>query len=221
MNNLDKILEKINKTAADEVSAANAAADSEIAAIYEACDAKIKSLEIRTASNIKAEAARIAARAESSADMKKREVLLAAKVSMIDRAFAEAASRLTSLSDDEYSVLLTSILVYSVSERLNEAAELRGLYGDSEEYCTDFTVLFNASDRDRYASAVIDDAKSGLAEKNPEWADVSLAVSDETAKIDGGLILRYGDIESNCSISALVAQEKTQSGTKIGKILFG
>lgn len=48
----------------------------------------------------------------------------------------------------------------------------------------------------------------------------NLKVSSETRNIDGGFILLYGDIEENCSFSALFMAEKENLQDKVRDLLF-
>ena len=48
----------------------------------------------------------------------------------------------------------------------------------------------------------------------------NLKVSSEIRNIDGGFILLYGDIEENCSFSALFMAEKENLQDKVRDLLF-
>ena len=45
-------------------------------------------------------------------------------------------------------------------------------------------------------------------------------MSENTANIDGGLILRYGDIESNCSLALMLKGIRESLEGQVGSILF-
>ncbi|MBR6726726.1 MAG: hypothetical protein IKM08_00900, partial [Clostridia bacterium] len=83
-----------------------------------------------------------------------------------------------------------------------------------------FEVLFNETDRARFGTAVLDGARK-VTERRIGTARVEkLRLSNEIANIDGGLILRYGSVETNCSISALLAGMRRELEPKISAILF-
>ena len=48
----------------------------------------------------------------------------------------------------------------------------------------------------------------------------SLTLSDDTADIDSGFILRYGGIEENCSLKALFADRQEELQDLVHKLLF-
>ena len=47
-----------------------------------------------------------------------------------------------------------------------------------------------------------------------------LTVSEDTADISGGVIVRFGGIETNCSIDALVRQQRSALATEVAQVLF-
>ena len=47
-----------------------------------------------------------------------------------------------------------------------------------------------------------------------------LVLSNDTADIEGGLLLRYGDVEINCSISMLIDSIRSSVEAKVYRALF-
>lgn len=48
-----------------------------------------------------------------------------------------------------------------------------------------------------------------------------LSISEATRAIDSGFILSYGDIEENCSLNAIIDEEKDRLYDMLNKLLFG
>ena len=101
----------------------------------------------------------------------------------------------------------------TTSNRMELTAVIRGLQA-LKEPCT--VELYSDS---KY---VIDALEKGWAWgwRKKGWIMEKLRLSNEIANIDGGLILRYGSVETNCSISALLAGMRRELEPKISAILF-
>jgi hypothetical protein len=63
--------------------------------------------------------------------------------------------------------------------------------------------------------------RSGYGSKLPNTAHAKLRLAPDTAEIDGGLILRAGPVETNCSLSMLMAENRRETEAKVSRILFG
>ena len=87
MNNFDKIIDKIAAETDEKIAAVRAKAEREISELNEGCENKINDMRRMNGERIERECAMIASRAESAASMKRREVLLRARVGLIDRAY--------------------------------------------------------------------------------------------------------------------------------------
>ena len=216
MNNLDLIIEKILAEASAESDAIIASAN---ATIDEINEQTLKAAEAIVADNkarSEKEAAVAVQRAEGSALMKRREVLLKTKVELIDQAFQLALEKLKSLPAEEYVELLANLIADAVKERLENVAEMKSLYGEDEDndYCTTFSVIFNAKDRKAYSAEATKMAKAIIKKR------MAIAIEKECADICGGVIVRYGDIETNCSLEAVIASAKATCEAKVAKMLF-
>ena len=83
-----------------------------------------------------------------------------------------------------------------------------------------YEVLFNQRDRDRCGKAVIEGTQKHLASKVSPEKLAHLQLSSQTANIDGGLVLRCGNVESNCSLSILFAQLRESLEAEVARTLF-
>ena len=183
-------------------SDAQAQCDAILAAAQEQCDAIGKDFAAQAA---EAYAERIRAGVKSCADegdsvarlgrMEAKKELLALKQGMISRSFDEAAKKLVSLPEEQYVALLA---------KLAANASVTG----GEE------IVLNAADRARVGEAVVKAANEKLGEKG------KLRLSESTGEFDGGLILRRGNIEVNCTTALLVELCRGELSAAIAGVLF-
>ena len=181
---------------------AQAQCDAILAAAQEKCSA------IRDEYAQKANAAygeRIRAGVKSCADegesagrlgrMEAKKTLLALKQEMIAKSFALAEEKLRALPEEEYAALLASLAASSA------------VTGQEE-------IVLNAADRERLGERVVKSANEKLGEKG------SLRLSDSVGEFDGGLILRRGNIEVNCTLALLVELCRGDMSAAIAGVLF-
>lgn len=216
MNNLDKIIEKILDEAKAESEVILASANAAIEEINEQTLKGAEAIVAETKMRSEKEASVAIQRAEGSALMKRREVLLRAKVELIERTFQLALEKLTTLPPEEYLELLANLIADAIRERLENVAEMKSLYGKDEDndYCTTFSVVFNEADKKAYSAEATKAAKAILKKR------MAITVEKECADICGGVIVRYGDIETNCSIEAVIASAKEATEAKVAEMLF-
>ena len=218
MQNLDKILDKILSDAREEAEKVLDAARQECEAIEKESDARVQSVIEAAQARAAREEAAAAQRANSTADMKKREILLAAKVGMLSKAFSEAENYLYDLSQEDYCVFLAHLLADAAVERMQTVQHLKELYG--EEVC-EGEFLLELSEKDReLGPLVIKAAKTFMKRVSPAYGEVNFTLAEESAPIRGGLILRYGDIASNCSVEAVINGLREQMEARIANLLF-
>lgn len=219
MHNLDKILDKILSQAQDEAQVAWNAAQQECEQIekesIQRADAVVEAARTRA----EREKGAAAARADSTANMKKREILLAAKVGILTKAFAEAEKYLYELSREDYCDFLAHLLADAAAERLERVRYLQETYGEEEADRTGFELLLCEADRE-LGPLVIKAAKTFLKRISPAFEKIDFTLAEDAAPIQGGLILRYGDIESNCSVEAVIGSVREQMEPVVINILF-
>lgn len=189
MTGLDKIISKILSDA-DEY-AAETIAEAQNAAGDRIADAEDAGKEYKSSVRAKAvnEAAAVKARAESSAVMTERNILLNAKSELIDAAFERAKKLLVSLPAERYSAFLAAMLDEAVADAPDAPC------------------------------AIYSNARDGEAIKKLISGRPNITAAGEV-KIDGGFILRRGDIETNCSVSAAVDSLRDSVEGEVYAVLF-
>ena len=78
----------------------------------------------------------------------------------------------------------------------------------------------NEKDRATYGEAVVEAAKRAAYRRIGAERAERVRLSERTAPIDGGLILCYGSIEVNCSLSMLMAEMRKALESRVSAILF-
>lgn len=198
-NGIEKIIDHIEAEAAAERAAIAAEAEAgckEILAAY----AKTAETEYqKLVSAGAAEAKQRIGRLGSTAALEAKKQVLSAKQEMVNAAFDRAAELLAGLSDDRYITLAAGLAA-----------------GASRTGCE--KLAFSPADQARVGKAVTD-AANALLRQAGKTADLTL--SPDTRGIRGGVIVINGDIETNCSIDALVSQHRNALSGKVAEKLFG
>lgn len=197
MTGLDKIIKVIEADAKASVerilNEAKEEEDKIISLAKEEASKEISEINQKSASEVKA----ILSRAQSSAKLIRRQMLLDAKLTMINEIILKAKHKLTSLPDTEYFDIILQI----VKKHAHKGPGL---------------IKFSQADLDRLPEKYEESLKTTLK----DIPNASLTISKESAKIDGGFILVYGDIEENCSFESLFAEAREDLQDKVNAFLF-
>jgi len=198
MNGIDKIAGKIAEDArqeADSILAEAKAQAAEIAGKYVAL-AKEESSRLLAAGEERSK--EIRRRAVSAADQEAKQQVLATKQKMISQAFDIAMQKLLALPEDEYVNLLA---------RLAAGASSSG----SE------TVIFSSKDLNAHGDKVLRNANELLARAGKKN---QLSLSEEAGAFDGGLMLRSGKVETNCTLDAILRLSREDLAPEVAAALF-
>ncbi|MBR0160435.1 MAG: hypothetical protein IJQ02_03950 [Oscillospiraceae bacterium] len=126
------------------------------------------------------------------ARMEARKKVLAVKQEMVEKSFEDAKQSLLSLPEEDYLALLSRLV--------RDAAGTEG-----EE------IILNRHDHEALGEKL-------LKIVNENGARFTLA--DDCGDFSGGLILRRGNIETNCSIELLVDLCRGELSSKLAEVLF-
>lgn len=159
------------------------------------------------------------ARARSAAAMTRRDILLAAKSRMMDEAFEAAKAQICATDYGKYRELLVALLSCALIEQAKNEQESLEMGDEVAEFDT-FEVLMNENDRVRFGDYVLENARRTTERRIGSERTAKLRLSDTAAPIDGGLILRYGSTETNCSVSALLSEMRRDLEGRIAAVLF-
>lgn len=204
MNGIEKITGQIDADVQKEIDAA-----------LDQARAQAQEIEARYASQAEAQAESIRRKGEQDAALRQerlvdvakleaRKTLLAAKQDMVGQAFDLALKKLLELPDQEYIALLAKLAV---------AASRTG----REQ------VIFSQKDRSRYGKQAVTMANEMLAKKaGPRAAESAgmLTLAEEARPMAGGLILRDGRVETNCSFEVLIHLQRDALSAEVARALF-
>lgn len=221
MNGLDKITDRILAAAKEEADGILAAAQTECNRISSGYATRAAQIKSELSDKAEREGTDIVARAKSAAANQKRNLLLETKSKLVDDAFDTTLESILAMNDEKYTALLVGLLSAAVLEQIEAEEISRELYGEEEAMepaC--YEVLLNTRDRARCGEALIEQTKRKLGTKVAKEKLDRLNLSEKTVSIDGGMILRYGDIESNCTLSLLFAQLREELEVEVSRALF-
>ncbi len=219
MIGLEKVTGKI-------IADAEADARRTLAEADERCEALSAQYEAETAAEIDAlreagdrECQALIVRARSSAVMAKRNALLEARAAMMDEAYAAAERQIRAMNAEQYLELLCKMLRTALKNQLESEAESLRLYGEDISPAG-YEVLLCERDLRTYSRTLLSAFFRGLGAKLPPEVQRKLSLSETAAAIDGGLVLRCGPVETNCSLSALLAEGRRETEARVNRILF-
>ena len=220
-NGLNKITEKILSEARESVKRILATAQEECDRIAADYDARISELQSANKRETEQKTADVSARSGSAAAMQARNIIGQRKSELIEGVFHSAYDSIGKRSEKDYTGLAVGLLVAAVSELAETEKRNLALYGEEEESATEsYEVLLNGKDRESIGEAVIAGAKKKLKGILTDEQLKKLVLAAETANIDGGVILRYGDVESNCSLEMLFSELRRELETDVSRVLF-
>ena len=129
------------------------------------------------------------------AKMEGRKAILSVKQDLVAASFDRATELLVNLPEEQYVALLAKL------------AAQASVTGDEE-------ILLNARDRAAIGEKVV-------AAANKKLSGAKLRLADETGDFKGGLILRRGSVEANCTAELLVQLRREDMAAELAEILFG
>ncbi len=196
MAGLDKIISEINDESKAAIAKINADAQAQVDEIL--ADAKKSADEItaRFAHERDVSLTDQKSRAQSAAQLQKRQILLAEKQQIISEVLQEAKEKLLTLPDEAYFGALLQLV------------KKNALPGEG-------ILLLNAKDLARKPAEFDEEVQEIARDKGG-----SLTISKETRDIDGGFVLIYDGIEENDSITALFEAGSEELQDKVQHLLF-
>ena len=195
MKGTEKIIAHIRADAEAQCSAILAQAEQRCAEIRGAYEQKAKDAYAeKIRAGVKANQDRLESM-ERLSKMEGRKALLAVKQDMVSESFDKAVEQLVNLPEEQYVALLS---------RLAAQASVTG----------DEQIVLNARDRAAVGEKV-------AAAANAKLGDGKLTLAGETGDFKGGLILRRGNIEANCTAELLVELCRGDMAAELARVLFG
>ena len=182
--------------------------------------AKAQAVQDQLIAEAEKEGEALVVRAKSSAAMTRRNIELSAKSEMIERAFKQAMQEIYTMDRDEYADLLLSLLCKILNaQRISERDSMR-LYNEciAPDY---YELMLNARDNGDVAARIMSGVRTAAATgKIPADMPAKVRLWQAPIDIDGGFVLRCGDIETNCSFTMILAALRPSLEPRIQQILY-
>ena len=198
MNNLNKITDRIAKDTEDRISEISGNARQEVEGLRRKYEEESEKVRTETASYAQKESALRHERIMGQARLEAGKYVLGIKQQVLAKLFAKAEDDLASLPETQYVEFLAGMAARSSSDGVGE-------------------IIMNEKDRSSVGDRTVRAANDMLASAGKKGG---LTLSDDTANIKGGLILRCGRIEVNCSVEALVESVRDELTPELAKLLF-
>lgn len=194
MKGTEKIIAHIRSDAKEQADAILAQAEQQCASIRADYEKQAKELYRE---KIRAGTADCQDRVDSMdriARMEAKKGILALKQQMVSESFDKACDMIINLPKEQYAAFLARL------------AAKASATGDEE-------IILNARDRAAVGEDVVKAA-------NALVSGGRLSLSAETGSFAGGLILRRGSVEANCTVELLVELCRSDMSSEIAKVLF-
>lgn len=196
---LEQILERIVADAKAEAAEIEAKGNEEAQRILAAAEAEGSAISAQLTATARRDAEERAARVLTLARLAARNSRLVAKQEAINEAFELALKQLSELPPDQYRAILLSQTLAAVQS------------GEEE-------IILSPADRDRYGAELIAGANAALT-KGGRPAKLRLAT--ETRPLSGGVILRSGEVEVNCTFATALRLVHDELVPVVAECLFG
>ena len=198
MNGIDRLTDRIEADAREQAKAIIAEAEAKCAEIRMLSETKGQERYLQPIRNGTKDCESGLERRKSAAEMDAKKSVLALKQDCVAEAFDMAKRRLADMPEDSYVGFLASLAASAAADGSGE-------------------IVLSARDRERCGKAVLERANAALAAKGLTPA---LTLAADSREISGGLILRQGGVEVNCSIEALVEALKGPMTADVARTLF-
>ena len=199
MSGIDRITARIRGDAEADSAEALAAAKQEAEETIKRFEEEAAKLAREMSSHGAAQAKERIERLVGVAELEAGKNLLAAKQEMLDAAFVRALATIHDYSKEEYIWLLSELAVRQVRTGREQA-------------------LLSENDRSKYGKEFLSAANAALAAAGKP---ASLSLSEDSAKIGSGLVIRDGDVEINCALETILHFMRGKVSREVAGILFG
>ena len=219
MTGLEKMTGKIIADAEADAQKILEQAEAECAAIRKRHIEEAKAEQEKLRIEAERECEGLITRARSSAAMAKRDVMLEARGRLMDEVYAAAEKDTRHKPEDQYLEMLVQMLKGALNRQVENEKESMRLYGEN---CSPevYGVMLNRRDRDRYGAGLLGELQRKVVGKMDPATVSKVRLLSDTANITGGLILRCGNVETNCSLEMVFAQVRRQTEARVSNILF-
>lgn len=198
MKGIDKITSRIIADAEAECAAVKKESDERVAAIREENERRAQEEYLRLVREGVKDTEQHVQRLDRTARLEAKKSILNMKQETVSRAFELAKGKIAELPERDYVAFL--------AREASEAA----VSGQEE-------VIFCERDRKSVGAKAVKAANELLAAKGMPGM---LTLSDTTREFSGGLMLKQGDIEVNCTVDTLLDLARGELAARVAEVLF-
>ena len=198
MKGIDKITSRILADAEAECAAVRKESDERIAAVKAEAEKKAQDEYWRLVREGVKDTEQRVQRMDRTARLEAKKSVLNMKQEAVSRAFDLAREKIVELPERDY--------VGFLARMAGEAA----VTGQEE-------VVLNARDAAAVGAKAVKAANELLAKRNLPGM---LTLSAETRDMSGGLVLKQGDIEVNCTVDTLLDLSRGELAARVAEVLF-
>ena len=221
MKGIEKITARIQQDASAEIESIRQEAEAQAAKRREEYEAQARTEAEKAAESCKQAAQQRLERLEGAAEME-------AKTKLIDEAFAKAKEQLLTMPEADYVELLAKLAVRSAVTGQEEL-----VFNDRDRAAVGGKVVARANQllaqavapnlpaelKESKAGSILTKVVTGANALLQGTAMLTLAA--DTADIEGGLILRDGQVEVNCAFETQLRLLRESLAGQVAQILFG
>ncbi len=194
----EAIVDRILNDARQRVSQIEEESRGRVQSIQSQCEETVRNLQEASRKRAERLAEDQRKKLVSMAELDIRKEVLALKQEMIGTAFEKAISKLLGEDEEKYSALLKKLILDADPQ------------GDEE-------LILNQRDRKRMDDSLIRGINKTLLKAKRKG---KLRLSPETRPIRGGVILRRGRKEVNCSIESIIHAKRNELEALVARTLF-
>ncbi|HIS43808.1 MAG TPA: hypothetical protein IAB47_00415 [Candidatus Scatomorpha merdigallinarum] len=198
MKGIDKITSRILADAEAECAVVKKESDERCAAIRAENEKKAQDEYLRLVREGVKDTEQRVQRMDRTARLEAKKSILGMKQETVSRAFDLARERIAELPERDYIAFLA-----------REAAEA-AITGQEE-------VIFCERDRKSVGAKAVKAANELLSARGVPG---TLTLSDDTREMSGGLMLKQGDIEVNCTVDTLLDLSRGELAAQVAQVLF-
>ena len=228
MNGIEKITARIQQDASADIDSLRREAEAQAAKVREQYEAQARAEAEKAAESCKQAAQQQLERLEGAAEMEAKSRLLAAKQSCIDAAFDKAKAKLLTMPEADYVELLAKLAARSavtgreeivLNSRDRAAVGAKVAARANQLLAEAVAPELPAELKESRAGSILTKVVTGANALIQGTAMLTLAA--DTAEIEGGLILRDGQVEVNCAFETQLRLLRESLAGQVAQILFG
>ena len=205
MVRLEKITQKIIDDANEKARLIIEEAQEKCDAINLECEQKMSAIQDSMYTDALSKGEHIKSKSMSEVAMNKRDIMLSMKNRLVDEVFLSAIKEIVELDAERYRELMTQLLCRVLSEQIESEKDSMRLYG--ENISPDkYEVIMNKRDKEAHGQYIVAGVRRATVGKIGGYILDKVFLSNNTADIEGGIILKCGDIEINASFESIASE---------------